>query len=567
MAPLRTPLLTLTCLLATSLLAGAQDWPNYGGNGARNGQSPLAGPGAADLVWSNTNDYSIISWHPFVEDGRVFTVREAGFPTNGGSGGDALLAYDLYSGAELWSTAMSFGGDTSTEWIAWIGGARDGRVYASRSSNGKPQPMKAYDATTGNLLWTSAVSTQAWAHDGLVFAPDGDLVVGDFNSISRIEHTDGSTVWSVPRSCPVSGNCGAAASDTALYIDQAAVGGNELKKIDLATGATLYTSPVMPGFTDQNTPFLSADGGTVYFSRTQNNNTVDFLYAFADDGTQFTELWHREVRWTTSHEHGLAADGSIYTFLPNDEFVRLDPATGNVTASAGVLSPIGSPNLSPKTVVDVHGRVYVSNGWASTPASDGRMWAFDGDLGTHLFTISLDRQNSGGPILAGDGVLVLCDRSGVYAYRHTDPGVPFCYGDGSASTCPCGNNGAAGEGCQSSAGPGALIASAGSTSAAADDLVLTSTQLPLNKFGLIFSGTSVTETPLGDGLRCAGGFLKRYTTQNSGASGTIAQGNLASIDGLMAGDTRHFQCWYRDPSGPCGMGFNVSHGVTVSFRP
>jgi len=126
------------------------------------------------------------------------------------------------------------------------------------------------------------------------------------------------------------------------------------------------------------------------------------------------------VRWTTSHEHGIGPDGTVYTFLPGDEFVRLNPADGSVIDSAGVLEPIGD-NLSPRTAVDADGKVYVSNGWAGTPNTDGRVWAFSPDLQTLLFTLVLDRQNSGGPSLAADGTLIVADRQGVFAYRETTP--------------------------------------------------------------------------------------------------------------------------------------------------
>lgn len=557
-------------LLALLLLAAplqAQDWSNYGGNAQRNGRTALAGPESANLLWSNAADFSLISWHPFVLGERVFTVREAGFPQSGGAANDAIVAYDLYDGTELWRTTLPFGGDTTSEWIAWIGGARDGKLYASRSSNLQPQPLLALDAASGATLWTSQVASEAWAHDGIVFAPNGDVILGDRLSLTRIDHTDGSTVWSTTRSCPVSGNCGAAATDTALFIDEPAVGGNKLTKLDLATGAILYSSATMPGFTDQNTPFISADGATVFFSRTQNNNTVDFLYAFDDDGTQFTQKWMREVRWTTSHEHGLAQDGSIYTFTPLNEFVRLDPATGQITANAGVLALAGTSNLSPKTAVDVHGRVYVSNGWASSPASDGRLWVFDGDLTTNLFTLNLNRQNSGGPVIAGDGILIVCDRDGVRAYRESAPGHAYCYGDGSSASCPCANGGASGEGCANSTGPGALLGGSGTTSAAADDLVLSASQLPSNFFGVVFAGLSAIEVPFGDGLRCAGGGVLRYPPQNSGAGGNISQPNIAGLGNFSAGDTRHFQYWYRDPAGPCGSGFNTSNALEIDFAP
>ena len=118
-------------LFVLSPLAAASDWGSYGGNAARNGSSPEIGPSGADLLWQNAGDFSIISWHPFVSEGRVFTIRESGFPQNGGAANYALVAYDLDSGAELWRATLPFGGDTATEWIAWIAGASHGRVFAS----------------------------------------------------------------------------------------------------------------------------------------------------------------------------------------------------------------------------------------------------------------------------------------------------------------------------------------------------------------------------------------------------------------------------------------------------
>jgi len=59
----------------------------------------------------------------------------------------------------------------------------------------------------------------------------------------------------------------------------------------------------------------------------------------------------------------------------------------------------------------------VSNGWASTPATDGRLWAFNADLSQTLFMLNLDRQNAGGPAIGVGGTMVVADRQGVYAYR------------------------------------------------------------------------------------------------------------------------------------------------------
>ncbi len=420
----RTPLPLAAMLLLLALPASGGNWSNLGGNAHRNGMANVAGPTAAELIWSEAADYSIISWTPFIWEGMAFTVRQAGFPQNGGAANDAIVAYDLDTGQELWRHTLAFGGNTSEQWIAWICGVDDGRVYASRSAADRIQPITALDAFDGSVLWTSQASTRASGYDGVVFAGNGDLIVGDFQFVYRIRAVDGSSEWTTPRSCQVSGSCGGAVAvgRSGIYVDEAGFNATLLTKLDPSTGTPLYSSPPMPGMTNQNTPFLSPDGQIIYFARSQNNPAVDVLYAFTDTGSGFTELWNRPIRWTTGHGHGIAPDGSIFTFLADNEFVRLDPSTGNVIASAGVLEPIGTGNLSPQTAVDFNGRVYVSNGWASNPATDGRLWAFDMDLTENLFTLVLDRQNNGGPALGGDGVLVVCDRSAVRAYRTESSG-------------------------------------------------------------------------------------------------------------------------------------------------
>jgi hypothetical protein len=413
------------------LAASAADWNNKGGNAARNGLSSAQGPTAATPAWS-VPDSTLISWNVVSSEGRVFTIKEWGFPGSTPVPSDEIVARRLSDGALLWRKSLPYGGNNVAQWIGWIAGARDGRVYASRSTAsgpsgaaGSPQPITAYDGATGALVWNSADTTVCGPYDGVVFAPNGDLIVGDRLNVTRIRASDGGTEWRFARTGSVSGNCGAAVAANGVYIADVAVGGHRIEKYDLATGAFLYQSAVMQGLTLQNTPFVSPDEQTVYLARTQNSATVDFLYAWQDTGSGFTARWNRPVRWTTSHEHGIGADGSIYTFLTGNEFVRLDPATGAVTASAGVLSPPNSAeNLSPQTAVDASGRVYVANGWAGTPSSGGRLWAFPSDLSSTLFTLTLANPNVGGPALASDGTLLSADLTGIHAWR-----TAHCSGD------------------------------------------------------------------------------------------------------------------------------------------
>jgi len=149
----------------------------------------------------------------------------------------------------------------------------------------------------------------------------------------------------------------------------------------------------------------------------------------------------------------------------------------------------------------------------------------------------------------------------------------LCFGDGTDVVCPCGNNGAPGEGCANSTGSGSLLTITGSASVSANDMVLTSTGSPANKPGVFFQGDALENggmgVPFGDGVRCIGGTLQRFGVVFTDASGG-ATVNYSSIPGNAAapGDTLYYQWWHRDPNnGPCSGGFNVSNAGRVVWLP
>jgi len=151
-------------------------------------------------------------------------------------------------------------------------------------------------------------------------------------------------------------------------------------------------------------------------------------------------------------------------------------------------------------------------------------------------------------------------------------GTAFCFCE--AGSAPCGNGGAADEGCQSSTGVGARLLAWGSTSVVAEDLVLTGTQLPSTP-GLYFQGTIQVNGGagilFGDGYRCAGGTVVRLgpVVASGGTSSypSGAQTAVAVRGGVSPGDTRTYQLWYRDGSGPCSSGFNTTHGLSIEWGP
>jgi photosystem II stability/assembly factor-like uncharacterized protein len=156
--------------------------------------------------------------------------------------------------------------------------------------------------------------------------------------------------------------------------------------------------------------------------------------------------------------------------------------------------------------------------------------------------------------------------------------VATSYGFCNAPVAPC-SNPYESAGCTSQAGVGAFLYGTGTSSAAADDMVLRATQLPANKLGLFFMGPAQALAIYGNGLRCvAGGSsgLKRFAPGNSGGTGEIDLGpgvvayshaHFAASSQIQPGQTWNFQCFYRDPSGPCGATANTTNGFAVTFTP
>jgi hypothetical protein len=152
-------------------------------------------------------------------------------------------------------------------------------------------------------------------------------------------------------------------------------------------------------------------------------------------------------------------------------------------------------------------------------------------------------------------------------------GVPFCTEESNPGACPCGNAGSGASGCANSSGIGASLASSGSVSVAADSLTLDSAGLLPGKASLLFAGTSQVNggsgALFGDGLRCAGGQIRRLGVRIPGAGGTAQwSGGIATALGVTGGETRHFQVWYRDlATSPCGNAFNLSGALSLTFTP
>ena len=545
----------------------AQGWPNSGGAPERNGRTFEVGPETPSVLWSGGRS-SIIAWQPVIEDRRVFLVRQTGFPPSGEPNGSPVVCMDLDTGAELWFAHLPF---NPGDWTTWVAGVKNGRVYASRSGNGASVHAKLHclDAVTGATLWQSTDLIDAGAYDGVVFADDGDPIVGSFRDIWRIDALNGTTVWHATRTGSVSGNCGVARHGDALYAVDTVAGGQVVKRFDANTGAFQYQSSLMPGFLVQNTPFVGRDG-TIYFQRVQNNVAVDFFYAFHDTGSSIVENWHVTAGYGTRMELGVGPDDTVYMVEPGKQLTRLDPATGAALGTTGAQTV---DFFEPRIATDALGRVYMNNGGFT----GGAFTCWEADL-TPRWSLSVPNANIGSPAIGADGTLVVAGiGTSVVAYRATPPMTPFCAGDGldpsHTSDCPCANHGDRGRGCANSVNSsGALLLASGRP--ALDTVVLNGLGMPATVACIYRQGDALDDALFGDGVRCTGGTLLRLRTRVNVAGASrfpdstdtvtlSARGSTPPGSGLTA----YYQTYYRNASASfCPPEtFNVSNGYQITW--
>jgi hypothetical protein len=125
-----------------------------------------------------------------------------------------------------------------------------------------------------------------------------------------------------------------------------------------------------------------------------------------------------------------------------------------------------------------------------------------------------------------------------------------------------------------STGTAAAMGAAGSTSFAANDLVLMASSCPSNSVGMFAMARGQALTPLGNGNLCLGsslGPVVRLGVRSIDALGLalLAYDNLAPplpAGQVAPGETWNFQFVFRD-LGAGGAGFNLTDGLSLTFCP
>ncbi len=328
-------------------------------------------------------------------------------------------------------------------------------------------------------------------------------------------------------------------------------------------GANVQRDPDVPGMVWALANFeVVRTDGSYRFSR----ETIDFPPFTPTSGT-FTTV--------------AAAPGGVAWVGSTKGLFRVDSATGAFDWYHQGNSALPGDQVSPMAVTP-DGRVWFTNQGSNWP-DQGLGW-FDGtsfgyypqtEVGVGLPHAQIADMEVR-VIPGGYELWISCTSEGVAVLTVTgdEPvGTSFCHGDGSGAGCPCGNFGAPGHGCAGSVGTGSTLSATGSASIGGSDLVLRARGSAPSRPGMFFQGSSQLGgglgLPFGDGLRCVGGAIVRLEVVSADALGQAdSSASIAAAGGVLAGQPRYYQWWYRDPmASPCGSGFNLSNALEVQWAP
>lgn len=204
----------------------------------------------------------------------------------------------------------------------------------------------------------------------------------------------------------------------------------------------------------------------------------------------------------------------------------------------------------------------------STPEVEGRLGMALARSAESIFVSAPWTDPTCGPSPFG-GPDVCMATGAVHVFGAADDSIQIC---SCPSAAPCGNTDQHG-GCANSTGLGAVLAAAGSGSLALDDLELQAWTLPSDARLLLLVGDTSASLPFGDGHLCVGGAALRLASAPANARGLahFGVGLLGSVAAAghptSPGSSYAFQVLYRDPTGPCGGGTNLTNAVGIHLGP
>ncbi len=376
-----------------------------GGNTARNSLVTINGPQQPTVLWEG-GLYAKRGYQTFIEGDVVVASRRHDY--NNTLHGAKIVAHDIHTGDTLWTTELPVI-NPDIENFSQVKGVCDGQVYCTRAGGPSNESiMYAHNIFTGEIIWqTTTAITQSYSED-FSFAGNGDIIVGNFNNIIRVDKNNGNLVWSVSRSSPTTDGSAVAVYGGKVYGWEASVGGPRISAYDIETGEYLYSSDaIAPGWVQQTGIMISPDG-TIYAPRVQNNPDTDFFVSLTDNGEEIKENWSVEYGYALWASYGVGPDGTVYTYDRDRHVIRLNPTSGEILNTS--IEFCSEYPAGPKMAIGADGIIYLTNG----KYGESKLFSFNPDL-TLRWTEDFGNTVVEGPSIAYDGTMIVC--AGNYLFR------------------------------------------------------------------------------------------------------------------------------------------------------
>ena len=373
-----------------------------------------------------------------------------------------------------------------------------------------------------------------------------------------------------------------------------------------AAGDVYSTSSTVfgPVFTGGDCHLLNGQiHGDVFCYGTFHGNDVDVM-GVAYEGTPFQPTlnlgWYATYFLGQSNSRALIPQNATWTVTWGVLDIQVSQADSTITIPADIVNglhtvTVNGPQDSQLTVL-VTGQTFdigslswiVSGGIQTNGIAIVCPDAVTGKLngGPHLSLIAPRAEvEFGSGILTGNLIVGDLSGAGVVLYDpwtgfgKSRPGDSYCFGDPTAQTnCPCGNNNdgtVPGSGCANGVfRSGALLTATGVASVSADSLLLATSGVQPNTFGVYYQNDDSLAPGIhfGDGLMCSTTNLKRLGPTYSTSAGYSDSSNLplpiSVKGGVSAGETKYYGYWYRSwKDSPCGFNFNTSNAYAITWIP
>jgi Tol biopolymer transport system component len=328
------------------------------------------------------------------------------------------------------------------------------------------------------------------------------------------------------------------------------------------------------GNDDTGQSSISADGRFVSFYSIATN-------LVPNDTNGLGDVFVHDRLTGTTERVSIAGDGSQANLGSISGWLSGDGRTIVFVSYATNLAP-GDTNSVPD--IYLHDRVSGATERVSI-ASDGTQ----ADLGSTTDFLSADGRwiafgSDATTLAAGDtnglGDVFVHDRFATGFSSLCEPGA------GGVSACPCSNPPTgSGRGCDNSSSTGgAALSATGVAYLSIDSLVFTTSGEKPNATSILLQGDAPIASGLvfGQGLRCAGGALKRLYTKTAvagaisapdfGAGDPAVSARSALLgDSIPPGSTRWYLVYYRDPlvlgACPATSTFNATQTAAVLWQP